>query len=87
MTATNMKITKITCYKDRKLQIAEFEPYSFGFGAEAEVEPGEDIMKAYKDLEYWVDAKIDLETMKWKNPQKLVNNILKGKVDKDAAPF
>ncbi len=57
-----MKINEISVFKDRKIQVKQFEPFSFGYGARAEVSEGEDIPSAYKALEEFVDAKISEET-------------------------
>jgi len=80
-----MKITEISVLKSRKIQIEEYEPYNFSFGAKAEVREGEDINQAYAELEKWVDGKIDVETMKWKNPQKLIRN--REKLNSNITPF
>lgn len=71
------KITEISVWKSRKIQIEQFEPYDFSFGAKASIDEGEDINKAYAELEKWVDGKIELETLKWKNPQKVVRQAVK----------
>lgn len=59
-----MKITEISVFKDRKIQVKQYEPFSFGYGAKAEVAEGEDIPSAYAELEKFVDAKISDETAK-----------------------
>ncbi len=69
-----MKITELSVYKSRKIQIEQYEPYDFGFGAKATFDEREDPIKAYEELEKWVDEKLEIETLKWKNPQKLLRN-------------
>lgn len=82
-----MKIIEINVYKDRKLQISEFEPYSFGFGARAELGENDDVMESYSKLEEFVDKKIEIETLKWNNPQKLVRKVNSGKIHNEFLPF
>jgi len=69
-----MKITEISVFKDRKLQVRQFEPFSFGYGAKAEVNEGEDIAKAYSELETFVDEQIEKQTKKLEEPVKEEDN-------------
>ena len=59
-----MKIVEISVYKDRKIQVKQYEPFSFGYGAKAEVAEGDDIQGAYRELESFVDQRIAEETAK-----------------------
>ncbi len=79
-----MKITELSVWKDRKIQIEQYEPYSFAYGMKAELNDGEDtkeqIDEAKKILESFVDRWLDWETKKWKNPKGAVRDIAKGEV-------
>ena len=63
-----MEITEISVYKSRKIQVRQYEPYDFGFGAKATLTPKENPLKAYAELEKWVNEKLEMEAMKWDNP-------------------
>lgn len=80
---TSINNMKITIYKSRKLQVAEYEPYEFGYGLEEEhnfdelgvQETLKEIESKKKFLENIVDEWIESETKKWEQYKKFTGQV------------
>ena len=71
-----MNIKEISVWKSRKIQLEQYEPYDFAYGMKAELGEGDDPVKVREELERYVDAWIEFETQKWKQPKRALNNPL-----------
>ena len=71
-----MKIKEVYIYRDKKLQVEQYEPITIGLGVTASYENTETIPQLTKIVE----DKLEIEIMKWKDPQKYLRKVAKGEI-------
>ena len=57
-----MKLKTLHVYKERTLQIAQFEPIKYGYGMEVEIEEGDKTSEVINKMNLWIDTQISNQT-------------------------
>ncbi len=82
-----MNIKEITIFKERKVNIGNYETTGLSVGLVIETDEKE-VGETYQRAEKWIDAKLQMFEDKWKNPRKFADALTKENIaKKEEVPF